>query len=108
MQEKWLPIIDYVRVTNSSISTVRRHIKKNKVKHKKVDGKYYILCDENQDHDLELANDKENLSLKLENIRLKNEIKELTIEVQELKMLLNVYEEKLTPPDLPALPEMPL
>lgn len=108
MQEKWLPIIDYVRATNSSISTIRRHIKKNKIRHKKVEGKYYIFSNDVKDEEVELAKDKENLSLKLENIRLKNEIKELTIENQEIKMLLAIYEEKLNPPELPALPEMPL
>lgn len=104
MQGVWLPLIEYVRVTNSSISTIRRHIKKNKVNYRYDNGKYFIFCDQAKYQEYIVEKEKSDLSVKLENIRLKNEINELNQEVQELKMLLNVYEDKLNPPELPELP----
>ena len=104
MQGVWLPLIEYVRVTNSSISTVRRHIKKNKVNYRYDNGRYLIFCDSKKYQEHILEKEKTDLTVQLENIRLKNEVNELKEEVQELRMLLNVYEEKLTPPEPPQLP----
>lgn len=100
----WLTLIEYVRVTDSSVSTVRRHIKKNKISYRLKDGKYFILCDEKKYQDYMLEKEKSDLSIQLENIRLKNQLTDLKQEILELKMLLKVYEEKLTPPRLPELP----
>jgi hypothetical protein len=104
MQGIWLPLIEYVRVMDSSVSTVRRHIKKNKVSHRLENGKYLILCNEQKYQEYILNKEKSDLSVQLENIRLKNQVTELKEEIQELKMLMKVYEERLTPPELPELP----
>lgn len=104
MQGVWLPLIEYVRVTNSSVSTVRRHIKKNKVNYRYENGKYLIYCDQPRYQDYLLEKEKTDLTVKLENIRLKNEVNDLKQEIQDLQMLLQVYEDKFKTPDLPELP----
>ena len=97
MEEKWLPILDYAHESGKSISTLRRYIKAAKVEYKLEDGKYYIL------HRGPLSNTKSesfNSDLSLE-----EKLREKEDEITELKMLVRLYEKKLTKSDSPpALP----
>lgn len=43
--EKWLPLNDYANKHEVSVSTLRRHIKSNKIKYKLEEGKYFIIDD---------------------------------------------------------------
>ncbi|MFN8370004.1 MAG: hypothetical protein U0T83_05205 [Bacteriovoracaceae bacterium] len=82
----WLDISEYSRIKEISISTIRRQIKLNKVKFKLEDGKYFIFSE-----DTAAANDfhlHELEKIKKENIKLKEEI-------EELKMLIMIYEKKV-------------
>lgn len=96
----WLSILDYANVKKVSISTIRRSIKSGHVKHKEENGKYFIWTKE-------IALQKEELSLKLEIEFLKKRNRELEEEVNDLKMLLSVYENRHVD-ELPPLPEIEL
>lgn len=97
----WLSILDYANVKKVSISTIRRSIKSGHVKHKEENGKYFIWTKE-------IAVQKEELSIKLELEFLKKRNRELEEEVNDLKMLLQVYENSAVESTLPPLPEIEL
>ena len=95
----WLSILDYATVKKTSISTIRRAIKAGHVKHKEENGKYFIWTKE-------VFVQKEETSLKLENEFLKKKNRELAEEVNDLKMLLQVYEMSAVKRELPPIPEI--
>lgn len=95
----WLSILDYATVKKTSISTIRRAIKAGHVKHKEENGKYFIWTKE-------VFIQKEETSLKLENEFLKKKNRELAEEVNDLKMLLQVYEMSAVKRELPPIPEI--
>lgn len=95
----WLSILDYASVKKTSISTIRRAIKAGHVRFREENGKYLIWTKE-------IAVQKEELSLKLENEFQRKRNRELEEEVNDLKMLLQVYESSLQKNQLPPLPEI--
>ncbi len=104
----WLSITDYSLYKKVSISTIRRHIKSNILKHKEEDGKYLIYVASSER--VKLKSDEENLRIKLELELLRSQIRHLSEENNELKMLVELYESstekssfKMDPPDLPKL-----
>ena len=102
MEGKWLSIIEYANYKKKSISTVRRYIKANRVKYKEEQGKYYILCKNYVEKDV----DEGAMELKLENVRLQKENRALMEEISELKMLVALYEQgsHQVPKTLPTIP----
>lgn len=107
MEGKWLSILEFAAYKKKSISTVRRYIKANRVKYKEENGKYFIWTKNYMPN--QSAQEKELLSVKLENQRLKKELIELKEELAEKKMLLDLYESepKAVKPGKPKLPELP-
>lgn len=95
----WLSILDYASVKKTSISTIRRAIKAGHVRFREENGKYLIWTKE-------IAVQKEELSLKLEKEFYKKRNRELEEEVNDLKMLLQVYESRQRIDELPPLPEI--
>lgn len=96
----WLPILEYARVKNVSISTIRRGIKSGRFKYKEENGKYLIWTKSDQA--------KINLDLNLENEILRKEIKQLKEEIADLKMLLSIYEKEESHEPWEKLPPLPL
>ncbi|WP_127715513.1 hypothetical protein [Halobacteriovorax sp. HLS] len=102
----WLSILEYSQLKDISISTVRRYIKANRVKFKKENGKFiifmnkenYIRYKSNNDEESEILAHK----LKIQELELKN--KALQLENDELKMLVQIYENTQSQTDLPELP----
>ena len=92
----WLSILDYANVKKTSISTIRRSIKSGHVKFKEENGKYFIWTKEINLQKIEL-------SMKLENEFLKKRNREIEEELNDLKMLLTVYENQNTLPPLPEI-----
>lgn len=96
---QWIDINEYSRVKKVSISTIRRKIKSNKISFQKREGKYYLPI--NTDEQLD------KLSMELENRLLSEKIRILTEENSELKMLVDLYEQRQVnekydePPALP-------
>ena len=80
---EWLTIVDYSRLFETSISTIRRKIKSRKLDFTIRDEMYFIRV--LKSHISERNNNKSEEILKLENQKLKEEI-------QELKMLIEAYE----------------
>lgn len=102
----WLSINDYSRYKNVSISTIRRHIKNNILKHKEENGKYFIYVSSNEK--ILLREEEEGLRQKLEIELQRQIINQLREENYELKMLVDLYERSNfkgvindTPPEIP-------
>ena len=98
----WLSILDYATAKKTSISTIRRSIKAGHVKFREENGKYFIWTKEIKN---DYSEEKKELAIKLELAFLKKQHRELTEEVNDLKMLLNVYENQHNL-DLPPIPEI--
>jgi hypothetical protein len=103
MEGKWLSILEYASSRNKSISTVRRYIKANRVKFKEENGKYYIWA---KQISAIQTNSRDELELKFEVERLKKENRILIEEMEELRMLVSLYEgqQKMSHKKLPDLP----
>lgn len=94
MEGKWLSILEYASYKGKSISTVRRYIKAKRVKFREEEGKYYIWAKDYLPRGI--AQEKDTLELRLENDRVKKENVGLKEEIAELKMLIAIYEQKLS------------
>jgi hypothetical protein len=103
----WLSILDYANAKKTSISTIRRSIKAGHVKYREENGKYFIWTKEIK---TDIENEKLELAQKLEIEFLKRRNRELQEEIDDLKMLLTVYETQSASAtidvELPPLPEM--
>lgn len=98
----WLSISDYSRYKSVSISTIRRHIKNNILKHKEENGKYFIYVPSSER--VKIREEEELLRTKLELELLRGRIRSLQEENHELRMLVDLYEgntKTTTPPELP-------
>jgi hypothetical protein len=103
----WLSITDYSVYKKVSISTIRRHLKSNILKHKENDGKYFIYV-ANSDR-VKLKEEEEILRSKLECELYKSQIRDLKEENAELRMLVDLYEQNvLSESKLIGPPELPL
>ena len=101
----WMSILEYASFKSISISTIRRYIKAERVKTKKEGGKFYIFVSSER---LQEKSSKEeiNLKIQLENERLKLRVNSLEEELNDMKMLVQIYEQsqKTTRDDLPEIP----
>ncbi len=98
-QGKWLSILDYAQHRDVSISSIRRYIKAGRVKYKQEKGKYFIW----------VSNYSEPVETKSDNKLLLDKIKSLQEENQELRMLVDLYEEQMRKkPKNVELPEIPM
>jgi len=94
-QAKWLPLMEYSIKNNISLSTLRRHIKADKIIYKMEEGRYYILDESNSSGSfIEAEQHSSPMTLDLE-LKLKKAEEEIT----ELKMLIEIYEEQLIKKD---------
>lgn len=98
----WLSINDYSRYKSVSISTIRRHIKNNILKHREENGKYLIYVPSSER--VKLREEEETLRLKLELELLRGRVRILQEENHELRMLVDLYEGKAAPSTPPELP----
>lgn len=79
--EEWMPLLEYAVQTGMSVSTVRRYIKANKIAYKLENGKYFI----------------HNPGGKAKGPILdQTELVQAQNQINELKMLIAIYEEKLS------------
>lgn len=103
----WLSITDYSLYKKVSISTIRRHIKTNILKYREEDGKYFIYVASSDR--VKLKEEEETLRIKLELELLRTQVRQLREENNELRMLVELYENKAAdnqslttePPELP-------
>ncbi len=106
----WLSIVDYSKYRGISISTIRRYIKGNLVKHRMENGKFFIFASNEKLEERSIGStERELLEMKLENERLKRELIDLKQDLVDLKMLVQTYERnsstiKSTETLLPEIP----
>ena len=79
----WIPLMEYAIKKGISLSTLRRHIKANKLTYKVENGRY-LLWDEEAD----------STHLKTDYQKLEMDLKKAQEEIAELKTLIAFYEEK--------------
>jgi len=101
----WLSITDYSRYKNVSISTIRRHLKTNILKHKEENGKYFVYVASSDR--LKFKEEEEALKIQLDVELLRNQVRQLRDENNELKMLVNIYEGQSRPSISENPPELP-
>lgn len=112
----WIPLVDYSFKTGISLSTLRRHIKTNKILYRLEDGRYLIYDADasgtpltNPNATLQNApsgatydsqpghSDSKTFALAERVHELESELQKANEEITELKMLLALYEEKIGP-----------
>ena len=96
---QWIDINEYSRNFGLSVSTIRRRIRSGRLEIQRKNGKYLIKV-----KSVQLA---ERAPLVLENKKLHKKVQLLEQEIQELKMLINIYERKkltIVGKGLPAIP----
>lgn len=98
----WLSITEYSRYKNVSVSTIRRHIKQNILRHREEQGKYLIYVPNAEK--LQMKTESEELRIKLELELLRTQLREAREENSELKMLVDLYENQ----NQNKLPELPV
>lgn len=104
----WLSINDYSNIKDVSISTIRRYIKADRVSWKKEDGRYLIFMGEDKYNELSNKYEGDNLKEKLFIEELKIKMRALQNENNELKMLVDLYEQGHRLETKNQLPPVPL
>lgn len=103
-QATWIPLMDYAIRKGVSLSTLRRHIKANKIPHRVENGRYLLLDDSGPEAAQAAAPNTAShqpqqgpaqLQSKLQ--RLERDLDKAREEIAELKMLIALYEEKMAP-----------
>ncbi len=116
----WLSLVEYSHLSRISISTLRRMIKRNELRFREENGRYLIYSKIKKSLSKplpmgaqiirlseSLQEEKTILELRLEIERMQQEIVELTHENNELKMLVDIYENQISA-NAENLPELPL
>lgn len=104
MDGHWLTIPEYSSYRKKSVSTIRRYIKSNQVQYKFEDGKYLIfVSDENYQNKKQIAQ-KDEMKLRFRVVELEARVRELEEENNDLKMLIQIYEQHKAEVVLPELP----
>ncbi len=110
MQENdgvWLSILEYAQFKKISVSTIRRYIKSERVKTKQIKGKFFIKVLKERYYDNSYSNNRETLKIKLELQELKLKLKILEEENNDLKMLVQLYEQIKPSEEHSQLPHLP-
>jgi len=92
----WLTLIEYSVKKDVSLSTLRRRIKANQLKYKMDRGRYLIFDDEACDVNEFLKNSDHSPALEEKMQKLKRNLSQANEEIAELKMLVSLYEEKIS------------
>lgn len=99
---EWIPLMDYAVKKGVSLSTLRRHIKSNKVEYRVENGRY-LLLDEggngSASHSMHAPsrNGAATQSVQSKLQKLERDLQRAQEEIAELKMLIALYEERMSP-----------
>jgi hypothetical protein len=94
----WIPLMDYAIKKGISLSTLRRYIKAGKIQYKVEQGRY-LLFDEDADVP-SVAVDVQASGTQTKMFRLEKDLQKAQEEIADLKMLIAIYEEKISGPRL--------
>ncbi len=87
--DSWIPLMDYAIKKGISLSTLRRHIKANKLIFKVENGRYLLWDSETE----QKVSDEQAGLLQKELHKLAMELQKAQEEIAELKTLIALYEE---------------
>lgn len=98
---KWVPLIEFAMNRGVSLSTLRRYIKTNRIAHKMISGKYFVLDDgdiavrpyHRHEGQAPYASSAESNDEPSKLKKLEKELKKAREEIAELKTLVALYEE---------------
>jgi hypothetical protein len=93
----WVPLMDYAMRKGVSLSTLRRHIKANKVKYKVEDGRYLLWVESFEEVETPSPPRDDNSLLQNHLLKVTQDLKRAQEEIAELKTLIALYEEKIPP-----------
>lgn len=108
LQQQWIPILDYAVLRGISTSTLRRYIKANKIQYKVENGRYLLLADANLAEKTRIAlasprpawdgtaSPSPDMSVYARVRELEDKLARAEEQIGELKMLVAIYEEKLS------------
>lgn len=95
-QVLWLPLVEYASKHGVSLSTLRRHIKANKIIYKIENGRYLLLDDtESDSHKAFSASSAYSPVVSAQVMELNFQLQKAREEIAELKTLIACYEEGL-------------
>ena len=94
---EWLPLMEYAIKKGVSLSTLRRHIKANKVKYKIENGRYLLFDGDFFPKNSPPIQNRESLGLQSKLQKLERDLQKAQEEIAELKMLIALYEERMSP-----------
>ena len=87
---EWVSLMDYATRTQTSLSTLRRYIKSNKVQYRLEDGKYFLP--------IPVGSKELSATAAGNQVQLLMELQKAHEEIAELKTLIAFYEERLPQP----------
>jgi hypothetical protein len=89
---QWLSLMEYATQNDVSLSTLRRHIKANKVQYRSDQGRYFIWSESMKTSKVTTAPSDQSTGPEV--FQLLQELKRAQIEIAELKTLVAFYEEQ--------------
>jgi hypothetical protein len=98
----WLPLMVYAMRRGVSLSTLRRHIKSNKIQYRVENGRYLLFDDSASEDTLTMfapqaAPEPEPSPVAPDRLhKLEHDLRKAQEEIAELKMLVAIYEEQIT------------
>lgn len=101
VNEKWIPIVDYAVLKGISTSTLRRYIKAKKLPFKIENGRYLIPANSNPQIDERTRPALRNwdgvgdINTESRLSQLERNLAQAQEQIDELKMLVAIYEEKI-------------
>jgi len=104
MDDKWLTIPEYSTYRKKSVSTIRRYIKSNQVQSRLENGKYFIFVSDENYQNKKKSEEKNEMKLRFRVIELEAKVRQLEEENNDLKMLIQIYEQNKIEVNLPELP----
>lgn len=101
-EEQWIPILDYAVLRGVSTSTLRRYIKAKKIQYKVENGRYLLRADAHTAKAATRINwdsvspNAMDMSVYTRVRELEEKLTKAQEQITELKMLVAIYEEKLS------------
>jgi predicted site-specific integrase-resolvase len=97
-ENDWMPLMEYAIKNEISLSTLRRHIKANKITYKVENGRYLLRSDEPASSldtlEQPIVQAAISASSSSEVATLRAQLRKAREEIAELKMLVAIYEEQ--------------
>src|SRR6478752_363879 len=91
----WIPLMEYSMKNGISLSTLRRHIKQNKLTYRVENGKYLLLEGQGEFNSQEIDKGNDSAIIQSAVHKLEKDLQKAREEIAELKTLIALYEETI-------------